>query len=166
LNYSPDEASAVMVDVVFSLEATLGDDHASALSLAVRRPALVRRRTEAGILPLSGWRAAMACAFVGRRSRLVLRLPIRRSASADSLAAPGSIVDGTPTATRRRQCTSAVSRPRRRLFALRQRRHRRRNRVPCRCRALLAERGLKPQLITGKARRTAVAPKVRCAASA
>ena len=38
MNYSPDEASAVMVDVVFSLEeATLGDDHASALSLAVRR---------------------------------------------------------------------------------------------------------------------------------
>ena len=154
MNYSPDDASLVMVDVVFSLEdATLGDDHASALSLAVRRALpWLDAEPEAGILPLSGLARGNGVRFVGRRSRLVLRLPIHRSASADSLAGARLDLDGVALQVR----TSSI-RP---LFPARGVVHSHLVSVGtddeieflARCQSLLAERGLKPQLITGKAR--------------
>jgi CRISPR-associated protein Cas6 len=154
LNYSPDEASVVMVDVVFSLEeGTLGDDHASALSLAVRRLLpWFDDEPEAGILPLSGLARGNGVRFVGRRSRLVLRLPIRRSASADSLVGARLDLDGTQL-----QLGAATVRP---LFPARGVVYSHFVSVGtddeieflAQCRSLLAERGLKPQLITGKAR--------------
>jgi CRISPR-associated protein Cas6 len=155
LNYSPDEASAVMVDVVFSLEeTTLGDDHASALSLQVRRLLpWFDEEPEAGILPLSGLAKGNGVRFVGRRSRLALRLPIRRSASADSLVGARLDLDGTQL-----QLGAASVRP---LFPARgvvyshfvsvgtDDETRVSSIVAA---ALLGERGLKPQLISGKAR--------------
>ncbi len=154
MNYSPDEASAVMVDVVFSLEeATLGDDHASALSLAVRRLLpWFDEEPEAGILPLSGLAKGNGVRFVGRRSRLALRLPVRRSASADSLSGARLAVEGAEL-----QLGAASVRP---LFPARGVVYSHFVSVGTddelefldRCRALLGERGLKPQLISGKAR--------------
>ncbi len=154
MNYSPDEASAVMVDVVFSLEeGTLGDDHASALSLAVRRVLpWFDEEPEAGILPLSGLAKGNGVRFVGRRSRLALRLPIRRVASADFLIGARLDLDGTALMVG----TSSV-RP---LFPARGVVYSHFVSVDAddeiefleRCKSLLAERGLKPQLITGKAR--------------
>ena len=154
MNRSPDEASLLMVDVVFSLEdGTLGDDHASALSLAVRRVLpWFDEEPEAGILPLSGLARGTGVRFVGRRSRLVLRLPIHRSGSADSLAGARLDLDGMAL-----QVGASSVRPLRpargvvyshfvtvgaddEIEFL------------ARCESLLAERGLKPQLITGQAR--------------
>lgn len=154
MNYSPDEASIVMVDVVFSLEAgTLGDDHAAALSLAVRRALpWFDEEPEAGILPLSGLARGNGVRYVGRRSRLALRLPVHRSASADSLAGARLDLDGValtlgklsvrPLFPARGVVYShfvAVGTDDEVMFL-------------ARCKALLAERGLQPQLITGKAR--------------
>ncbi|MCX7146814.1 MAG: type I-MYXAN CRISPR-associated protein Cas6/Cmx6 [Sulfuritalea sp.] len=154
MNYSPDEASAVMVDVVFSLEeGTLGDDHACALSVAVRRVLpWFDEEPEAGILPLSGLAKGNGVRFVGRRSRLALRLPIHRSASADFLAGARLDLDGTVL-----QVGAGSVRP---LFPARGVVYSHFVSVDAddeiefleRCKSLLAERGLKPQLITGKAR--------------
>jgi CRISPR-associated protein Cas6 len=154
LNYSPDEASAVMVDVVFSLEeGTLGDDHAAALSLAIRRILpWFDEEAEAGILPLSGLAKGNGVRFVGRRSRLALRLPIHRSASADFLAGARLDLDGTVL-----QVGAGTVRL---LFPARGVVYSHFVSVGAddeiefleRCKSLLAERGLKPQLITGKAR--------------
>lgn len=162
MNYAADEASALMVDVVFSLEdATIGDDHASALAVAVRRVLpWFDEEPEAGILPLSGLARGNGVRFVGRRSRLALRLPIRRSASADSLAGARLDLDGF-------MLTLGASsvRP---LFPARGVVYSHFVSVGtddeieflARCTDLLAQRGLKPQLITGKARelRTAEGP--------
>lgn len=154
MNLSPDDASTVMVDVVFSLDdATLVDDHASALSRAVRRALpWFDDEPEAGILPLSGLARGPGVHFVGRRSRLALRLPIRRAASADLPA--GARLDlgdieltlGTrsirPLLPARGVVYSyfvAVGTADEVEFL-------------ARCEVLLAARGLKPQLITGKAR--------------
>lgn len=142
-----------MVDVVFSLSAgTLVDDHASALFRAVRRVLpWFDDEAEAGILPLSGLARGTGVRFVGRRTRLALRLPLHRSASADSLAGARLDLDGMVL-----EVGQSSIRP---LF-------------PARvvhshfvsvgladeieflasCTALLAERGLKPLLISGKAR--------------
>jgi CRISPR-associated protein Cas6 len=154
LNYAPDEASAVMVDVVFSLEeGTLGDDHASALALAVRGVLpWFDEEPEAGILPLSGLAKGNGVRFVGRRSRLALRLPIRRSASADFLA--GTQLDLECGVL---QVRAGSVRP---LFPARGVVYSHFVSVDAdgeiefleRCKSLLAARGLKPQLITGKAR--------------
>jgi CRISPR-associated protein Cas6 len=154
LNYSPDEASAVMVDVVFSLEeGTLGDDHAAALSLAVRRVLpWFDEEAEAGILPLSGLAKGNGVRFVGRRSRLALRLPIHRVASADFLVGARLDLDGTALMVGTRSV-----RP---LFPARGVVYSHFVSVEAddeiefleRCKSLLAARGLKPQLITGKAR--------------
>jgi len=161
LNYAPDEASALMVDVVFSLASgTLDDDHASALSLAVRRALpWFDEEPEAGILPLSGLARGNGVRFVGRRSRLILRLPIRRSASADFLAGARLDLDGTVL-----EVGASSVRP---LFPARVV-HSHFVTVGvddeleflARCTSMLAERGLQPQLITGKARelRTAEGP--------
>ena len=154
MNRSPDQPSAVMVDVVFSLEdATLGDDHACALSLAVRRALpWFDEEPEAGILPLSGMARGNGVRFVGRRSRLVLRLPVRCSASAGALAGVRLDLDGITLevgASRVRPLlpargvvyshfVSVGTEDELEFLAL--------------CKAMLAERGLKPQLITGKAR--------------
>jgi len=153
VNYSPDEASSVMVDVVFSLEeGTLDDDHADALSLAVRRVLpWFDEEPEAGILPLSGLAKGNGVSFVGRRSRLVLRLPIHRSASADSLA--GARLDlGGAMLTLGASSLRPLLPSRGVVYS---------HMVSvdlddeieflARCKSLLAERGLKPQLITGKA---------------
>jgi CRISPR-associated protein Cas6 len=154
LNYSPDEASAVMVDVVFSLEeGTLGDDHAAALSLAIRRILpWFDEEAEAGILPLSGLAKGNGVRFVGRRSRLALRLPIHRVASADFLVGARLDLDGAALMVGTRSV-----RP---LFPARGVVYSHFVSVEAddeiefleRCKSLLAARGLKPQLITGKAR--------------
>lgn len=154
MNYSPDEASTVMVDVVFSLEeGSFPDDHADSLSLAVRRALpWFDDEPEAGILPLSGLaHGNNGVCFVGRRSRLALRLPIHRSASADSLAGTRLDLDGSWLTLRK-----SAMRP---LYPARGVVYSHIVSVGAddeieflaRCRALLAERGLAPQLISGKA---------------
>jgi len=142
-----------MVDVVFSLETgTLGDDHADALSLAVRRALpWFDDEPEAGILPLSGLAHGNGLSFVGRRSRLALRLPIHRSASADSLA--GARLDLGDAFLKLGECSV------RQLFPARGVVYSHLVSVGdddeieflARCKSLLGERGLKPQLISGKA---------------
>jgi len=154
LRHLPEEASSVMVEVVFSLEeGTLGDDHASALSLAVRRVLpWFDDEPEAAILPLSGLARGNGVRFVGRRSRLALRLPISRSLSADSLVGVQLDLDGTAL-----KVGASSVRP---LFPARGVVYSHFVAVDTddeiefleRCTSLLAERGLKPQLITGKAR--------------
>ena len=154
MNRLPDEPSSVMVDVVFSLEdATLGDDHACALSRAVRRALpWFDDEPEAAILPLSGLARGNGVRFVGRRSRLALRLPISRSVSADSLVGVQLDLDGT--------ALTVGARSVRPLFPARGVVYSHFVTVGtddeieflARCTSLLAERGLKPQLITGKAR--------------
>jgi len=153
LSYSPDEASRVMVDVVFSLEeATLGDDHACALSRAVRRALpWFDEEPEAGILPLSGLARGNGVRFVGRRSRLALRLPIHRSPGADSLVGVQLDLDGVLL-----KVGASSVRP---LYPARGVVYSHLVNVGAedeiefleRCASLLAGRGLKPQLITGKA---------------
>ncbi|MDP2822607.1 MAG: type I-MYXAN CRISPR-associated protein Cas6/Cmx6 [Sulfuritalea sp.] len=154
MNRLPDESSSVMVDVVFSLEdGTLGEDHACALSLAVRRALpWFDDEPEAAILPLSGLARGNGVRFVGRRSRLALRLPIGRSVSADSLVGVQLDLDGTALTV-----GASSVRP---LFPARGVVYSHFVTVgtddeieflAC-CTSLLAERGLKPQLITGKAR--------------
>jgi len=154
LNHSPGEASTVMVDVVFPLAGeTLGEDHACALSLAVRRALpWFDEDPEAGILPLWGLASGNGVRFVGRRSRLALRMAIRRSASADSLTGVRLDLDGN-------MLEVGASRVRPLLPA--------RGVVYshfvtmdtddeieflARCKTLLEGRGLRPQLIAGKAR--------------
>ena len=154
MKHSPDEASTVMVDVVFSLEeGSFPDDHAEALALAVRRALpWFDDEPEAGILPLSGVAHGNngAC-FVGRRSRLALRLPIHRSASADSLAGIRLDLDGAML-TLGKSCMRPLLPARGVVYS---------HLVSvgtddeveflARCKALLAGRGLAPQLISGKA---------------
>ena len=109
-------------------------------------------KPEAGILPLSGLaHGNNGVCFVGRRSRLALRLPMHRSASADSLAGTRFDLDGSwltlgkssmrPLLPARgvvySHLVSVGTDDEIEFLAL--------------CRALLAERGLKPQLISGKA---------------
>lgn len=155
MNYSPDEASTVMVDVVFSLEeGSFPDGHADALSLAVRRALpWFDDEPEAGILPLSGVaHGNNGVCFVGRRSRLALRLPIHRSASADSLAGTRLDLDGSWLTLGK-----SAMRP---LYPARGVVYSHIVSVGtddeieflAQCRALLAARGLAPQLISGKAR--------------
>jgi CRISPR-associated protein Cas6 len=154
LNYSPDEASRLMVDVVFALEdATLGDDHASALSLAVRRALpWFDEEPEAGILPLSGLARGTGVRFVGRRSRMALRLPVRRSASADFLAGTQLELDGV--ALKLGKCSVRPLFPARGVVYSHFVSVGTDDEIEFleRCASLLAARGLKPQLITGKAR--------------
>ena len=143
-----------MVDVVFSLEeGTLGDDHACALAQAVRRALpWFDEEPEAGILPLSGLARGNGVRFVGRRSRLALRLPVHRSAGAESLAGASLDLGGEQL----RLGGASV----RQLFPARGVVYSHFVSVGlddeieflARCKSLLAERGLKPQLITGKAR--------------
>lgn len=154
MNYSPDEASTVMVDVVFALEeGSFPDDHADALSLAVRRALpWFDDEPEAGILPLSGVAHGNdGVCFVGRRSRLVLRLPIHRSVSADSLA--GTRLDlGGSWLTLGKSSMRPLYPARGVVYS---------HLVSvgaddeieflARCRSLLAERDITPQLISGKA---------------
>ena len=154
MNWLSDEASKLMVDVVFPLEqGTLADDHACALSLAVRRALpWFDEEAEAGILPLSGLARGDGVRFVGRRSRLALRLPMRRSASADALAGARLDLDGIAL-----KLGASSIRP---LLPARGVVYSHFVSVDtddeieflARCGVLLAERGLKPQLITGKAR--------------
>lgn len=154
MNRLPDAASTSMVDVVFSLDdGTLGDDHACALSQAVRRVLpWFDEEPEAGILPLSGLARGDGQRFVGRRSRLVLRVPHRRRVSADFLAGARLDLDGVelrvgagsvrPLLPARGVVYShfvSVGTADEIEFVVR-------------CTALLAQRGLQPQLITGKAR--------------
>ena len=144
-----------MVDVVFSLEdGTVGDDHVYALSLAVCRAlSWFDKEPEAGILPLSGLaRGSDGMSFVGRRSRLALRLPIHRVASADSLAGARLDLGGAMLTV-----GASSVRP---LFPARGVVYSHFVSVGAddevafleRCTSLLAERGLKSQLVTGKAR--------------
>lgn len=152
-----------MVDVVFSLEdGSFDDDHADTLALAVRSALpWFDDEPEAGILPLSGLaHGNNGQCFVGRRSRLALRLPIHRSASADSLAGRRLDLGGSwltlgkssmrPLFPARgvvySHLVSVGTGDEIEFLAL--------------CRNLLAGRGFKPQLISGRARqlRTAAGP--------
>ncbi|MBL8478077.1 MAG: type I-MYXAN CRISPR-associated protein Cas6/Cmx6 [Sterolibacteriaceae bacterium] len=94
----PEEASQSMVDVVFELDAgTLADDHAEALADALRRALpWLADEPRAGILPLSGLGRGDGRHFVGRRSRLAIRLPHGRRASADLLCGTTLDLDGVP----------------------------------------------------------------------
>ncbi len=94
----PQDASTEMVDVVFELEAgTIAVDHADALAGALRRALpWLDEEPRAGILPLSGLGRGDGRHFVGRRSRLVIRMPNRRSASADSLCGRTLDLGGEP----------------------------------------------------------------------
>ncbi|MCF8178182.1 MAG: type I-MYXAN CRISPR-associated protein Cas6/Cmx6 [Sulfuritalea sp.] len=147
-----EEASTVMVDVAFALsEATLEDDHANALFMAVRRVLpWFDDEPEAGILPLTGLARGNKVRFVGRRSRLVLRLPAHRAASADFLAGsrldldgvsldvgPGSIRPLLPARGVVYSHFVSVGTDDEIEFL-------------ARCESLLAQRDLKPQLVTGK----------------
>ena len=154
MTHSPDEASKLMVDVVYALDgATLGDDHACALSHAVRQVLpWFDDEPEAGILPISGLARGDGLRLVGRRSRLALRLPLCRSASADSLVGAQLDLDGIMLTV-----GACSVRP---LFPARGVVYSHFVAVGAddeidflaRCESLLAARGLKPQLITGKAR--------------
>lgn len=163
MNHSPDEASAVMVDVVFSLEeGTFADDHAEALARAVLRALpWFDEEAEAGILPLSGLaHGNNGVCFVGRRSRLVLRMPIHRSASANSLAGTRLDLDGamlTVGAGSVRPLLPARGVVYSHLVSVGADDE---IEFLARCKSLLAERDLQPQLITGKAHelRTAQGP--------
>ena len=94
----PEDASRDMVDVVFELDpGTLATDHAEALSGALQRALpWLAEEPRAGILPLSGLGRGDGGHFVGRRSRLVIRVPNRRSASADFLCGRTLDLDGMP----------------------------------------------------------------------
>ncbi len=94
----PKDASTEMVDVVFELEAgTIAADHADALAGALRRALpWLDEEPRAGILPLSGLGRGDGRHFVGRRSRLVIRMPIHRSASADFLCGRALDLGGEP----------------------------------------------------------------------
>ena len=94
----PEEASRDMVDVVFELDSgTLADDHAEALAVALRRALpWLADEPRAGILPLSGLGRVDGRHFVGRRSRLTIRLPQHRSASADFLCGTTLDLGGMP----------------------------------------------------------------------
>ncbi len=152
MNYSADEASTRMVDVVFALEeGTLDDDHAEALSFAVRRVLpWFDDEPDAGILPISGMARGNGVHFVGRRSRLVLRLPIHRGASADALIGARLDLDGVLLTV-----GSSSVRP---LFPARGVVYSHLVSVGIEdeveflalCKSLLAQRGLQPQLISGK----------------
>lgn len=154
MSHARDEASTRMVDLVFALEdAMLGDDHASALAAAVRRALpWFDDEPEAGILPLSGLARGDGMRWVGRRSRLALRLPIHRSASADSLSGARLELDDAVLTLGKGSLRPLL--PARGVVY---------SHFVCvdaddeieflaRCTALLAARGVKAQLITGKAR--------------
>ncbi|MBP7423518.1 MAG: type I-MYXAN CRISPR-associated protein Cas6/Cmx6 [Sulfuritalea sp.] len=98
MNGWPEDASAEMVDVVFELEAgTVAPDHADALASALRLALpWLDDEPHAGILPLSGLGRGDGLSYVGRRSRLVIRMPIHRSAGADSLCGRALDIDGEP----------------------------------------------------------------------
>jgi CRISPR-associated protein Cas6 len=98
VNGWPEEASAEMVDVVFELEAgTVAPDHADALASALRQALpWLDDEPRAGILPLSGLGRGEGLSYVGRRSRLVIRMPIHRSAGADSLCGCALDINGEP----------------------------------------------------------------------
>ena len=159
MNYSPDEASTIMVDVVFALdEGTLEDDHASALAQAVRRVLpWFDDEPEAGILPLSGLAKGNGVHFVGRRSRLALRVPTGRRAAAEALVGTRLNLDdaelrlGAATLRRLFPARGVVYShfvsvgPDNEIEFLAQ------------CKSLLADRGLKPQLISGRARELSTA---------
>lgn len=151
----PEEASANMVDVVFELDAgTLATDHAEALCAALRAALpWLDEEPRAGILPLSGLGRGDGGHFVGRRSRLTLRVPSHRGTSADSLS--GRRLDvagqalGIGRASRRpllpvtevvySHFVSYETADEIEFLAA--------------CRAELAERGLGGQPVTGRARR-------------
>lgn len=88
MNDWPDSASTAMVDVVFELATgTLVTEHAELLYVALRRELpWLDEEPNAGILPLTGLGRGDGKHFVGRRSRLVIRVPMHRSSSADSLS--------------------------------------------------------------------------------
>lgn len=94
----PEDASTEMVDVVFELDAgTIALDHAEALAAALRRALpWLDDEPRAGILPLSGLGRGEGRYFVGRRSRLVIRMPIERSPSAGALSGSALDLDGEP----------------------------------------------------------------------
>jgi hypothetical protein len=125
VNGWPEEASAEMVDVVFELEAgTVAPDHADALASALRQALpWLDDEPRAGILPLSGLGRGDGLSYVGRRSRLVIRMPIHRSAGADSLCGLRAGYQRRAAGHRPIQPASAIAGDRGGAFAFRQFRH-------------------------------------------
>ena len=141
-----------MVDVVFPLTGgALCEDHACALSVAVCRALpWLEEDPESGILPVTGLSSG-GVRFVGPRSRLALRVASRRVASADSLRGARLDLDGTTL-----EVGESKLRP---LFPTRVVHSHfvtvgidNEIEFMARCRTLLERRGLKPQMIAGKAR--------------
>lgn len=151
----PEDASAEMVDVVFELDSgTVANDHAEALASALRRALpWLDEEPRAGILPLSGLGRGDEFNYVGRRSRLVIRMPIHRSASVDVLCGSALDLDGAPLGLGRSslrplvpvtevvhsQVVSFGTADEIEFLAA--------------CRAELAERGIGGEPVTGRARR-------------
>lgn len=151
----PEDASTAMADFVFELGAgTLAGEHAEALAEALRGalPWLAEEPL-AGVLPLSGLSRGNGQCFVGRRSRLVLRLPLRRAAGADSLAGTTLDIAGDRlaigAATRRPlQPVTEVVYSHFVSFGTADELE-----FLDHCRAALADRGLRASPVTGRARR-------------
>lgn len=96
----PENASTEVADFVYQLGAgTLAHEHADALAEALCRALpWLAGESLAGVLPLTGLSRGDGAHFVGRRSRLVLRLPLSRAAGADALCGTTIDVAGSPLA--------------------------------------------------------------------
>lgn len=142
-----------MVDLVFPVRGdTLPEDHALLLWRALRAQLpWLDDEPEAAVLPLGGLANGPGLRYVGGRARLVLRLPERRAASADSLAgaaldAGGALAVGTPT--RRGLGPARVVHAARVDFDIDDEAV-----FVERCRAALAERGMQAEIVCGRLRR-------------
>lgn len=151
----PENASTTVADFVFELGAgTLASDHAEALADALRLALpWLGEEPLAGVLPLAGLSRGNGHWFVGRRSRLVLRLPLGRAASADSLSGTTLDIAGTPlaigAATRRPvQPVTEVVYSHFVSFGTADELE-----FLAQCRAALDARGLRANPVTGRARR-------------
>jgi CRISPR-associated protein Cas6 len=152
-----DLASTTMTDVCFSLSGgEIAEDHSFALERAVKAllPWL-EEEPEAGILPLSGLARGNGVRFVGRRSRLILRLPNRRVASADFLIGKRLDLGGDVVIGSAEQC--AIFPARVVYSAVVAMDTADEVEFLARCNAVFAQRGLTPQMVTGKARELGVA---------
>jgi len=151
----PENASSAVADFVFELgSGTLASEHAEALADALRQALpWLGDEPQAGVLPLSGLSRGNGHWFVGRRSRLVLRLPLHRAASADSLSGATLVVAGS-----RLQVGAPSRRPLQPVTEVVYSHfvsYGTANELAflARCRAALDARGLRASPVTGRARR-------------
>ena len=152
-----DLASTAMTDVCFSLSGgEIAEDHSFALEQAVKAVLpWFDEESDAGILPLSGLARGNGVRFVGRRSRLILRLPNRRLASADFLIGKHFDLGGEVLVGAAEQC--AIFPARVVYSAVVTMDTADEVEFMARCNAIFAQRGLTPQMVTGKARQLSFA---------